>query len=107
MKYQGGVHQERKLADFLAATASAGDVTPSYAEMATYLGIKSKSRIARLIGQMEVKGMVRRARGRMRSVEVLAGVAGAPGGLTTEEWSWCRANPHLVRAAILAAGTLA
>jgi SOS-response transcriptional repressor LexA len=56
-------------------------VAPSYDEMAAALGLKSKSGIHRLIGELEARGHLRRVkgpsgrRGYPRAIELLGGIA--------------------------------
>lgn len=54
-----------------------GGVTPSYQEAADALGLKSKSGIRRLVGVLEQDGYLRKAPGRIRSVEIIRMPAGA------------------------------
>ena len=44
---------------------------PTYAEMATELGVASKSTVHRLLGQLEERGIVRRLFHKAQSVEVI------------------------------------
>lgn len=62
--------QSRLLA-FLRQRALSGDVTPSFAEMASHLGVKSKSNICRVLDALEAEGKITRRRGRERAITVL------------------------------------
>ena len=61
--------QQSRLLAFLRAPR---DYSPSYSEMATALGLKSKAGIHRLVLALESQGKIKRLAHRARSVEVIA-----------------------------------
>ena len=65
-----------KMADLLrfihADMKANGGVTPSYDDMATAMGIKSRSGICRMLGLLQERGYVERKRYGNRSIRILA-----------------------------------
>lgn len=61
-----------KLLTFVADyTRQSGGVSPSFAEMMTALGYKSKAHVHHLLTQLEARGFIRRLSGKARAIEVL------------------------------------
>lgn len=60
--------KELELFQYLKSYRREFGVSPSYQEMAAAIGVKSKSNIARLVGQLRHKGWVRHAPGHRRSI---------------------------------------
>ena len=50
-----------------------GGISPSFDEMRRFMGLKSKSGIARLIGALEQRGKIRRLPHLARAIEVVSG----------------------------------
>ena len=48
-------------------------VSPSYEDLAAAVGLKSKSGVVRMVDQLEHAGLIRRRRGRARSIVINAG----------------------------------
>jgi repressor LexA len=62
---------QKKLLVLLDDYGTNDGVSPSYEEMKTLMGLKSKSGIHRLILALEERGFIRRLQNRARSIEVL------------------------------------
>lgn len=67
----GLTRRQRDLLDFIGAYMATENVAPSFEEMRTGLGLKSKSGIHRLIDSLEERGFVQRLPNRARAIEVL------------------------------------
>lgn len=59
------------LFEFIDSYMQKHKVAPSYTEMQTALGYKSKSRISRLMGNLVERGFVRRIPFRARAIEII------------------------------------
>lgn len=62
-----------QLADFIAVYQAKNGYAPTYDEMMTGLGLKSKSGISRLVASLEKRGAVTRAPASARSVSIAKG----------------------------------
>lgn len=62
--------QDRTLR-FIADYLQANGFGPSYTEIASALGLKSKSGVTRLVDQLQARGAIRRLRSRDRSIEIV------------------------------------
>ena len=62
--------KQKELFDFLEARPP-GSASPSFDEMASAMGLKSKSGVFRLLAGLEERGFIRRLRNRSRAIEVL------------------------------------
>ena len=63
--------KQKELLLFINEQIHAGDVVPSYEEMKSALGLRSKSGIHRLISALEERGFLRRLPHKARALEVL------------------------------------
>ena len=64
--------RQRELLDFIKFyTAEAGGVGPSYDEMATELGLASKSGVNRLLNGLEERGAIRRIHNHARTGSIV------------------------------------
>lgn len=64
--------RQKELLDFIRRyTDEQGGISPSYEEMATYVGLQSKSGIHRLVLSLEERGFIRRLENRARSIVVV------------------------------------
>lgn len=71
MTAHGLTKKQADLLSFLKTFIAARGYTPSYAEMADGLGLKSTSGVHRLVKQLEQRGYVRNAPVRKRAIVVL------------------------------------
>ncbi len=60
---------ERELHGIILRRHAAGEVMPSYGEMADALGLRSKSGVARAVASLETHGLIRRLPNRARAIE--------------------------------------
>ncbi len=60
-----------QLIDFLRDYIGSRGSSPSFQEMAAAIGVSSKARVFRLLNALEDQGLVRRVRGRVRSIELV------------------------------------
>jgi SOS-response transcriptional repressor LexA len=51
--------QQKKVYDFIIAFQKLRGITPSYSEIATGLGLRSKSNIWRLVHELKGKGLIK------------------------------------------------
>ena len=64
--------RQKELLDFIRRyTEEQGGISPSYEEMATYVGLQSKSGIHRVVIALEERGFIRRLENRARSIVVV------------------------------------
>lgn len=63
--------RQSDLMRFLRARAMAGDVSPSFDEMARHLGISSKSGVHRLLTELGALGKINRTPNIARSIEIV------------------------------------
>jgi SOS-response transcriptional repressor LexA len=64
-------HRQDELLRFLRTEVERHGVPPSFSKMQMFLGLKSKSGVARLIYHLELRGMIRRLPRRANSIEIL------------------------------------
>lgn len=68
----GLTKKQRKLLDFIiSSTDENRGVAPSFDEMKTAIGLKSKGNVHRLVTALEDRGWIRRIPQRARAIEVL------------------------------------
>jgi hypothetical protein len=70
----GATERMKELLAFLVERGSHGEC-PSYREMQQHMGLRSKSGVFRLLGELEERGLIRRLPRRARAIEVLVGGA--------------------------------
>jgi DNA-binding MarR family transcriptional regulator len=71
MPRAGLTRRESEALSFIRAYGAASDgVSPSYAEIASAIGLKAKSGVHRIIVRLEERGHLRRLAGRARSLAV-------------------------------------
>jgi len=63
--------KQSELLEYLRHCESLGDVAPSFDQMKSYLGLKSKSGVHRLILALEERGYILRRPNRARAIEVV------------------------------------
>lgn len=63
--------QQSKLLAFIVSAQWQRGFTPSYAEMATHMGLASKGGIARLVDALRASGHIQAPKGRARSIRVI------------------------------------
>jgi DNA-binding MarR family transcriptional regulator len=63
--------QQKRLFDFIVAKIDGEGVAPTFTDIQAHLGLKSKSGIHRMLGQLEAKGFIRRVPAKVRAIEVL------------------------------------
>lgn len=61
------------ISDFIA---DSGGVSPSFAEMRDYMGLKSKSGIHVLVAALAGQGKIKHHSGRARTIEIVRGLDG-------------------------------
>ena len=65
--------RQQKLLAFIRSTMEEKGIAPSYEEMATYMGLASKSVAWRMMKELEARGRVRVLRNRKRAIEIIEG----------------------------------
>lgn len=71
--------KQSELLRFLSSWQDEGNgVSPSYKQMQSALGLKSKSGIHRIITALEERGYIERIPNRARAIHVIAGPGGTP-----------------------------
>lgn len=63
--------QQQKLFTFIKEKIEASGIAPSYLEMQRFMGLASKSGIHRMLEDIEVKGRMRRLKGKARAMEII------------------------------------
>jgi repressor LexA len=63
--------QSRLLRFIATYQAENSGISPSYSEMATALGLKSKGQVARIIGALEEQGFIARLKHATRAIQIL------------------------------------
>jgi repressor LexA len=63
--------QQKKVYDFIIAFQKLRGITPSYSEIASGLGLKSKSNIWRLVHELRSRGMIKLQPHMARSIRPL------------------------------------
>jgi SOS-response transcriptional repressor LexA len=63
--------RQSELLEFIRARVAAKGVAPSFQEIGTQLNINSKSVVFGLLEQLEIRGVIRRLKGRARAIELL------------------------------------
>ena len=87
--------KQQELLVYLEARLREGGVSPSFEEMKTALGLKSKSGVHRLVQALEERGFIRRLPNRARALEVLRGPVGPAGAAAPVEAG--RAPDNVIR----------
>lgn len=64
--------KQHKLLQFIEKTIQKQGVSPSFEEMKTFMGLKSKSGIHRLISSLESKGYIRHLPNQARALEIVS-----------------------------------
>lgn len=67
----GLTHEQRRTLLFIHERLSDTGVPPSFDEIASHLGLKSKSGVHRLVSALEFRGYIQRVAGLPRSISVL------------------------------------
>lgn len=70
--------KQHMLHAFICERMAATGVAPSFEEMREEIGVASKATVARLVGQLEDRGYVRRLSHRVRAIEALRYPDGTP-----------------------------
>lgn len=65
--------REKELLDFIRAFFAASGIMPSYSEMCAWLGVASKSNVARMIDGLIARGHLKRIPGRSRALLLTGG----------------------------------
>jgi repressor LexA len=63
--------KQHKLLQFIEQSIKKQSISPSFEEMKTFMGLKSKSGIHRLIAELEGKGYIRHLPNQARTVEII------------------------------------
>lgn len=63
--------QQSKLLTFIGIWQHDYGISPSYGQMAEYMGLRSKSGILRLLTGLEERGRIKRIHRRARSIEIV------------------------------------
>lgn len=72
--------RQRELLGFIASYGEVEDgITSSYDEMRSFMGLRSKSAVSRLIDALEERGLIRRLPNRARSIQIVSPGVGALG----------------------------
>ncbi|MGO4738619.1 LexA family protein [Bosea sp. 2KB_26] len=86
---QGLTPRLAQLLAFIQSASRRNACAPSYAEMATALGIRSRGAVAAMIDRLEERGFVRRVSGTARSITIIE-QAGLSPALEAEIEAYCR-----------------
>lgn len=63
--------QQRKLLDIIKSQVSCTGIVPTYDEMASFMGVQSKSTINRLVTGLRDRGIIRSLPNRPRSIQII------------------------------------
>lgn len=67
----GLTKREQQCLDFIRSHLAETGIIPSYGEMATGLGTKSRSQVSQLLVALEERGAIRRMKGKARAIELI------------------------------------
>lgn len=112
MMFAGVTHQQNAALKFIERYSIEHDGTPpSYHEIASAIGLKSKSGVLRIVNGLEARGLIRRRDHQARSIVVLKPSVDRPGfslpsDLVTRLNRYCASHDENAAAVVIDAVTL-